>query len=98
MSDANNFTLEEDKLQNRKVTVVQVKGKPRKSHGCRCSETGCKKGYCSCFRNGVKCGPECGCKQCDNNTFKRFVACNTEDFWMLSLDYKFGKKIIKGKK
>ena len=33
---------------------------------CSCNKTKCLKMYCSCFSNGVPCGPQCECKECRN--------------------------------
>jgi hypothetical protein len=35
------------------------------SHGCRCN-TGCRKNYCDCFKNGAGCSPICKCLSCNN--------------------------------
>ena len=34
--------------------------------GCVCKKTGCKKKYCKCHVNGIKCGEMCRCKDCKN--------------------------------
>lgn len=33
---------------------------------CSCNKTKCLKMYCSCFSNGVPCGPRCECNECKN--------------------------------
>jgi Tesmin/TSO1-like CXC domain, cysteine-rich domain len=35
-------------------------------HGCRCKRSACLKRYCECFSNGVRCGAECRCRNCQN--------------------------------
>jgi len=35
--------------------------------GCRCGRTRCLKQYCQCFRNDLRCGPECLCDNCYND-------------------------------
>ena len=34
--------------------------------GCRCQKIQCIKRYCECFNVGVKCGPLCQCRDCEN--------------------------------
>jgi hypothetical protein len=34
---------------------------------CRCAMTRCLKLYCSCFRDGRPCGPQCNCRGCKND-------------------------------
>lgn len=33
---------------------------------CSCRRSHCRKGYCTCFSAGVKCGPNCSCVGCEN--------------------------------
>jgi len=33
---------------------------------CNCSKSGCQKGYCECFKNGMACNATCGCLNCKN--------------------------------
>jgi hypothetical protein len=85
--EENIFTISEEPSSSHPMPITLANGKIRKSEGCRCSKTGCLKDYCSCLRNKVKCGPKCGCRQCQNNSFVKACICNLEDFWMVSSDY-----------
>lgn len=94
-TEENSVTHQEEIPIPQNTPKILYNGKPRKSFGCRCSKTGCKTGYCTCLKNGVKCGSECGCRSCDNNSFKRYYRGTIEDFRWHSKDYKLGKKIRK---
>ena len=34
---------------------------------CKCSRSGCLKGYCECFSKGNFCGEHCKCDNCKNS-------------------------------
>lgn len=38
-----------------------------RERGCRCGRTKCLKQYCQCFRNDIRCCPECVCVDCHND-------------------------------
>ena len=42
-------------------------GKRGKERGCRCGRTKCLKQYCQCFRNDIRCTPDCVCLDCHND-------------------------------
>jgi hypothetical protein len=42
-------------------------GEGHKGRGCRCGRTKCLKQYCQCFRNDIRCTPECLCSNCHND-------------------------------
>lgn len=42
-----------------------------KAYGCKCSQTGCVKRYCSCYAAGVECNFNCICVGCKNVTPKK---------------------------
>lgn len=45
---------------------------------CTCRKTNCSKYYCFCLKNGLECGINCICKECDNKCKKRFSRENKE--------------------
>lgn len=45
---------------------IRIKYASRSRIGCNCHKTMCLRNYCSCFRNGGGCGPECKCVGCEN--------------------------------
>lgn len=49
----------------KKTPSFNVNSNQIASH-CSCNKTKCLKMYCSCFSNGMLCGPECKCKECRN--------------------------------
>ena len=89
------FTAEQEDPKKTEPKSIFVNGKIRKSEGCQCSKIGCKKGYCSCFQNGVKCGVECGCRNCDNHRFVKYIRVKVEDYSLSTFDYRMPKRIRK---
>jgi len=43
------------------------KGAASREGGCRCGRSKCLKQYCLCFRNDVRCTPQCRCEDCHND-------------------------------
>ena len=47
-------------------TVPSFATLSRKSKGCNCKKSGCKKKYCECFQRSVRCSDLCQCQLCEN--------------------------------
>jgi hypothetical protein len=45
----------------------------REKTGCNCRRSNCIKNFCECFKKGIRCGPECNCVKCKNNTALRTI-------------------------
>ena len=41
-------------------------GKAQHKIGCKCRKSACLKKYCECYHAGVKCSPNCRCRDCKN--------------------------------
>jgi len=40
---------------------------------CNCHRSNCIKNFCECFKKGIRCGAECNCVKCKNNTALRTI-------------------------
>lgn len=58
----NNITL----IQENKSAKIKKKGLGLTSRGCKCKKSMCRKKYCECFMNKVKCSKFCKCQSCKN--------------------------------
>ena len=48
-----------------------------KASGCKCKSSGCVKGYCDCFQNGVECSDSCECENCRNGKYSTVTYAST---------------------
>ncbi|CAD8207453.1 unnamed protein product [Paramecium pentaurelia] len=47
--------------------------------GCNCKKSGCKKKYCECYSQNIKCNDLCKCEHCLNKTDAQFQAQQEQD-------------------
>ncbi len=76
LKDNNN---ENDKDINKENIDNRVTNKTKeRTIFCTCKKTNCSKYYCFCLKNGLECGANCSCNNCDNKCKKRFSRENNE--------------------
>jgi hypothetical protein len=71
--------------RKRPGAFTQVAG----GRGCNCTNSGCQKGYCECFRAGVPCTEVCNCTNCHNKPADRAKAQKTAKGQQV-----FGHKVV----
>ena len=89
--DINNKNIsikEENEINTQQIKTksdINIKQNNRINQAkCICTKTGCKKKYCSCFAQGIKCNG-CDCKNCENtaSTGKKY----TQDQVDININY-----------
>lgn len=64
-----NFLKSKSKHAFKPVKMLETESKEEKHiKGCKCKNSSCKKNYCECYQNGMKCSDLCKCLNCMNGT------------------------------
>ena len=63
---------------------------------CNCKRSKCLKLYCDCFSQGVTCGPNCKCENCQNLTGYESIIAKARKSIIKRNPVAFEKKIIHG--
>ena len=56
-------------VQTTTTNLSTSANKKRKRIGCNCRQSKCLKKYCECFSAGNKCGDNCKCEGCNNQSY-----------------------------
>jgi hypothetical protein len=80
---------------NSNITGPKKKKKRNKKTGCNCSKSKCLRLHCVCFRDGIFCGKDCGCKGCFNNTKNTALVMKVRDTTKDINSSAFKNRIIK---